>query len=219
MEDQSGERGPWEGDSILLVERDPAFIETAERAAWRLGLEPVGTVATRADALDLIGLRRPELALARGAIVERLGDGGHGFVIDALALASELKVILIGEDSEPQVRNVLLAGAVAYLLPDPDSEDIMWTVRQVYRRTVYVADRRIAAVPAWSGSPDLTMREQQVLALVVDGHGNKAIAFRLAISEETVKFHLSNIFRKLNVSNRTGASREAHRLGLLERTG
>jgi DNA-binding NarL/FixJ family response regulator len=219
LDEQPGHHGPWEGDSILLVDRDPFFIETYERTAWRLGLKPIGTVASGGDALALMGLGLPSLVVVRVEVVEREDDGGQGFVREALAIAREIKMIMIGEYSEERVRHALASGAVAYLLPDTDLDDLAWTVRQVYRRTVYVAERRLAAVASWPDSPDLTARERQVLALVVDGHGNKAIAFRLAISEETVKFHLSNVFRKLNVSNRTGASREAHRLGLLERTG
>jgi DNA-binding NarL/FixJ family response regulator len=55
--------------------------------------------------------------------------------------------------------------------------------------------------------------------LVAEGHGNKSIAKWLAISDETVKFHLTNVFSKLGVSNRTEAAREAYRRGLLEAAG
>lgn len=61
----------------------------------------------------------------------------------------------------------------------------------------------------------LTPRELQVLALVADGLANKAIASRLGVSDETVKFHLGSIFGKLGASNRTDAVRQALRLGLV----
>lgn len=68
-----------------------------------------------------------------------------------------------------------------------------------------------------SPAPDpLTVREIEVLSALADGLSNKAIAVRLGISDETVKFHLSAIFGKLQASNRTDAVRQALRRGLIE---
>jgi DNA-binding NarL/FixJ family response regulator len=61
----------------------------------------------------------------------------------------------------------------------------------------------------------LTPRELQVLQLVADGLPNKAVALRLAVSDETVKFHLAAVFGKLGASNRTDAVRLALRRGLI----
>jgi DNA-binding NarL/FixJ family response regulator len=61
----------------------------------------------------------------------------------------------------------------------------------------------------------LTAREAQVLELLADGLSNKQIASRLALSDETVKFHLSSVFGKLGVSNRTEAVGQAIRRGLV----
>jgi DNA-binding NarL/FixJ family response regulator len=61
----------------------------------------------------------------------------------------------------------------------------------------------------------LTPRERQVLELVADGLANKAIALRLGVSDETVKFHLGSVFGKLGASNRTDAVRLALRRGLV----
>ncbi len=62
----------------------------------------------------------------------------------------------------------------------------------------------------------LTPRELDVLALLSDGFGNRAIASRLGISEHTVKFHLASIFGKLGASTRTEAVRRGLELGLIE---
>jgi DNA-binding NarL/FixJ family response regulator len=61
----------------------------------------------------------------------------------------------------------------------------------------------------------LTPREREVLELVADGLPNRAIAVRLAVSEETIKFHLASIFGKLGATNRTDAVRRALRRGLV----
>jgi DNA-binding CsgD family transcriptional regulator len=75
-------------------------------------------------------------------------------------------------------------------------------------------------VPATGGDDEdlvepLTPREQQVLELVADGLPNRAIAQRLGVSDETVKFHLASVFGKLGAANRTDAVRRALRRGLV----
>ena len=62
----------------------------------------------------------------------------------------------------------------------------------------------------------LTRRELEILQLVASGSTNSAIAQRLWVTEQTVKFHLRNIYRKLNVANRTQASHFAHAWGLVD---
>lgn len=80
---------------------------------------------------------------------------------------------------------------------------------------------RAAAAPAWDDDADapleaLTPREHDVLTLLAEGAGNRAIAERLGISDHTVKFHLSAIFGKLGVTTRTAAVRRALRLGWID---
>ena len=62
---------------------------------------------------------------------------------------------------------------------------------------------------------ELTLRERQILQLVAQGHSNAKLAKMLWVTEQTVKFHLSNVYRKLNVANRTEASWWVQRNGLL----
>ncbi len=63
--------------------------------------------------------------------------------------------------------------------------------------------------------PDLTRRELEILQFVAEGHSNTQLAKMLWVTEQTVKFHLSNVYRKLHVANRTEASRWAQLNGLL----
>jgi DNA-binding NarL/FixJ family response regulator len=74
----------------------------------------------------------------------------------------------------------------------------------------------VAAAPADEPLVEpLTPRETQILTLVADGLSNKAIAARLGVSDETVKFHLTSIFGKLGAANRTDAARRALGRGLI----
>ena len=65
-------------------------------------------------------------------------------------------------------------------------------------------------------APGLTRREVEILQLVSEGHSNAQLARMLWVTEQTVKFHLSNIYRKLDVANRTEAARWAQLHGLLD---
>ena len=65
----------------------------------------------------------------------------------------------------------------------------------------------------------LTRREREILALVSEGYSNRELAKMIWVTEQTVKFHLSNIYRKLDVSNRTEASRWAHKHRLIDPAG
>jgi DNA-binding NarL/FixJ family response regulator len=90
-------------------------------------------------------------------------------------------------------------------------------VREVVAGTVFHVvspGRRPARVPAFDGT--LTGRELEILRLVAGGASNARIAGRLWVTEQTVKFHLSNVYRKLGVANRTEASHYAHTRGLLD---
>jgi DNA-binding NarL/FixJ family response regulator len=90
-------------------------------------------------------------------------------------------------------------------------------VREVVRGNVFHAFAAGVTRAATPIAHDLTSRELEILRLAASGTSNRRIAERLWVTEQTVKFHLSNVYRKLNVSNRTEASHLAHRDGLLDR--
>jgi DNA-binding CsgD family transcriptional regulator len=99
-------------------------------------------------------------------------------------------------------------------------------VRQAFAHSVFTADSDLAAAvepvaaPARKERPGgLTKRELEILKLVAEGHSNAGLARMLWVTEQTVKFHLSNVYRKLDVSNRTEASRWAQLNGLLSPHG
>jgi DNA-binding NarL/FixJ family response regulator len=91
-------------------------------------------------------------------------------------------------------------------------------IREIVDRNIICALPAALADGSLTGEDsDLTAREREILALVADGLTNARIGSELWVTEQTVKFHLSNIYRKLNVSNRTEASRYAHVHGMLGR--
>jgi DNA-binding NarL/FixJ family response regulator len=132
----------------------------------------------------------------------------------------DLKVIVLSmADGPDDVAAAFAAGAVAYVIKKAHPDDLAVAVRQAFEHSIYLPSRRgdqPARAPVHGADlPDLTRRELEILRLAAEGLSNAELAKRLWVTEQTVKFHLSNIYRKLDVSNRTEASRWAQINGLL----
>jgi DNA-binding NarL/FixJ family response regulator len=101
------------------------------------------------------------------------------------------------------------AGAEAVISKAVHPVSLATLLREISRETVVHLPRRTASKTARDDCP-LTDRELEILRLVAQGYTNGRIARELWVTEQTVKFHLSNTYRKLGVANRTEASRYAH---------
>ena len=130
----------------------------------------------------------------------------------------EVKVAVLSGSQEPDViEAVLRRGACAFILKSINPDDLPGVIRQVVNGTVFQA---LHLVPdeeneGTFAASDLTKREISVLQELAEGLSNDAIAKKLWITRETVKFHVRNIYRKLEVSNRTEAARLAYQHGLV----
>ena len=102
-------------------------------------------------------------------------------------------------------------------------EDLSAAVRQAFEHSIYFAGTTPALQPAATvhsidEASVLTRRELEILQLVAEGKSNAQVGRTLWVTEQTVKFHLSNVYRKLDVANRTEASRWAQMRNLLPAT-
>jgi NarL family two-component system response regulator LiaR len=131
-------------------------------------------------------------------------------------------LVLTSFASDDKVFPAIQAGARGYLLKDSGPEELVQAIQQVYRGESSLHPtiaRRLLQELAYplesaSGTNPLTERELQVLRLVAQGWSNQEIADRLAISEATVRTHVSNILSKLKLCSRTQAALYALREGL-----
>jgi DNA-binding NarL/FixJ family response regulator len=103
----------------------------------------------------------------------------------------------------------LSSGAAVFVSKSADPGDVVSAVRQVFHSSIFVASgprpgRRLGRRS--DRLPGLTRREAEILELVSKGYSNAQLARMLRVTEQTVKFHLSNIYRKLGVANRTEAA-------------
>ncbi len=136
-------------------------------------------------------------------------------------------LVLTTYDTDEYIFDAIEAGAKGYLLKDASREELFRAVRAVHRGESLIEpgvqsrllDRlaQLSRQATLSSSNDtLSGRETEVLQLMAHGSANKAIAAVLSISESTVKTHVSNIFQKLEVGQRTEAVTKAMSLGIIK---
>ena len=108
------------------------------------------------------------------------------------------------------VKNALEAGAIGYLLKDVSADELVRAIRAAHAGRATLSPEAAQALVETANQPpapglDLTERELEVLALMVEGLNNTQIAGRLTVSSSTIKSHVSNILSKLGVTSRTEA--------------
>jgi NarL family two-component system response regulator LiaR len=213
--------------SAVILDRQPLWLEAVELVLGRINVRVVGKATAPGKALELIEAQRPDIFVTG---IEM--DAGELDGIDCIARARELvpslrAVVLSAHTETGYIDAALDAGAVAYVVKSAHPDDLASAIRQAFEHSVYFADARPAPVPeqapSWTPAAetkhDLTRREREILQLVAEGHSNAKLAKMLWVTEQTVKFHLSNVYRKLDVSNRTEAARWAQLNGLLPAPG
>jgi len=126
-------------------------------------------------------------------------------------------VVLSSQSGADWVNDAVRAGAHAAIAKTVQPGTLALLVREIWAGTVHHAfDGDKAAVAVDVNHGDLTPRELEILRLVAGGASNGSIARQLWVTEQTIKFHLSNVYRKLGVANRTEASHYAHVNGLAD---
>lgn len=125
-------------------------------------------------------------------------------------------IVLTTYSGDTRAQKALKAGARAYTLKNHVRRDLLDTIRRVFAGHKYIDPEIARQIAEHSGEEGLTPRELQILALIAGGGSNKRIAQELAISEDTVKGHVSNILAKLNANDRTHAVTLAIRRGAIQ---
>ena len=200
----------------VLLDPSSLWSDALESILPRIGIEVRGKATSADETLTLLGLHEPDL------LIVDLGDsddvGAQTFFDEARRRAPFLRIIALSASSDPaRITRVLDAGASAYVTKRAQAEDFATAVRQSFEQSVFMRGNAhgVAGRSEAEKEARLTRRESEILRLVADGKPNQGIARDLWITEQTVKYHVSNIYRKLGVANRTEASRWAQLHGLL----
>jgi two-component system, NarL family, response regulator LiaR len=132
----------------------------------------------------------------------------------------QIQVIALTSFKEGKIiKKALEAGAIGYLLKDISADHLVWAIRAAHAGRATLSPEVAQALVETANQPpvpglDLTEREREVLALMIEGLNNTQIAGRLTVSPSTVKSHVSNILAKLRVASRTEAVTLALRHGI-----
>jgi DNA-binding NarL/FixJ family response regulator len=183
-----------------------------------IGRQPdMAVVADAADgqqAVDLWMRHRPDVTLLDLRMPSLDGVGATEKIRQQDASARI--IVLTTYDTDNEILRAIKAGAKAYLLKDTRLEELLDCIRKVNRGETCIPPSLVEKLAVGVSTESLTGRELNVLDLLARGKSNKEISMNLYISETTVKSHLRNIFRKLNVLSRTEALSVASRRGLVQ---
>jgi two-component system, NarL family, response regulator LiaR len=224
--------------TVVLADQHPLWTAAVERIVNGLGMDVVGRTTSSNDALDLVQQHACDILVT--SISMPAGEpNGIELAAKAIARVPDLKVIVLTSDDDPrQIDAAFRAGAVAYVVKTADADELRAVIQQAFSDSIFLPSllpdpapeataatsapapppRVVPVVPTGTqriGGVDLTPREVEILQLVAQGLSNSELADRLWVSDQTVKFHLSNVYRKLHVESRAKASRWAAVHGLL----
>lgn len=199
---------------VLLADDHPLMIAAVRSALEsEKDFEIVGEATSGSQVMPLVSSARPDVVL----IDLRLPEiDGLTCLERICAKHPTVRVVLFsGVDDREQIAVALERGACAYLVKSIHPGDLAAVIRQAVAGSFFCA-AGLDTATASSGSDDtgLSGRETEILCGVARGLSNRAIAKELWLSDQTVKFHLHNIYRKLEVANRTEAARYAFDHGL-----
>jgi DNA-binding NarL/FixJ family response regulator len=201
---------------VLIADDHRLMAEGVKRAlADADDFEVVGEAQNGAQVLPLVSRLRPDMVLLDLRMPQM---DGLQCLAEIRERYPETKVVVLSVSTDPEViQAVLKRGASAYIVKNVNPADLPSALRQAAEGTVFtaigLAENGVSAVAKEAG---LTERELVILDALTRGLSNSAIAKELWVAEQTVKFHLTNIYRKLGAANRTEAARRAYELGLVE---
>ena len=195
--------------TVLVGEDHPLMVDAIKLVlAESTEFEIAGVATSAADVVTLAERVKPDLVL----LDLDLPDGSGVEVLRGLQHLDKAPqvVMLSGHEESEVVDAAFRAGASAFISKRIDPWDLPAALRQTVDPTLFQPLHLNPVVGSTAADAKLTGREQEILDALADGLTNKEIAKRLWLTQRTVKFHLSSIYRKLGVSSRTEALAVTH---------
>ncbi len=200
---------------VVIADDHRLVLDGIRRALEADGsFEIVGETQSGTQVLPLVAREKPDLVL----LDVRMPN------MDGLACLDEIRrrhpetkvVMLSASTSNDLIETALRRGASAYVIKSVDPDDLPATLRQALEGNLHTAVGLESGKPTGAKALGLTDREVTILGALARGLSNDEIAKEFWVAPQTVKFHLTNIYRKLSVKNRTEATRLAYQHGLVE---
>jgi DNA-binding NarL/FixJ family response regulator len=199
---------------VLLIENQPLMrLGVRSAISGELDVELVGESENAAGGFALFAQLRPDVTILGLRLPDScsIDDLDNYFIEDPKA-----KIIVLAEHAgDAEITKALKKGALGYVCKDVSPDDLVKAIRTVAAGRKFIPGDIAAILSENIGQEELTPAESTVLRMIVGGMSNKEIAFALDVSENTVKSHVSNIFDKMGVSDRTTAATTAIKRGLV----
>lgn len=198
---------------VAVCDDHPLFREGVSRTLTELGFDIVAEGGCREDAIHIVQHHQPDILLMDIS----MPGGGLSAIAPILTERPDQNIVMLTvSEANDDIRRALQDGAKGYVLKGIGSTSLADVLHSVAAGEGYVApslSAKLLSEPVAqevseliAGMRELTVREREVLELAADGLSNKSIAIKLDLHEKTVKHHMTRIFAKLNVSNRTAAA-------------
>jgi two-component system nitrate/nitrite response regulator NarL len=212
---------------VLVVDDHALFRDGIVSLLTASGFEIVAQVGDGVTAMQEMARLKPNLVLLDINMPEM---SGLDVLVQIRQEYPETQVVMLtASESDEHLLAAIRSGAQGYLLKNLDAKGLLASINGLKKGEAAIsrkltaklinrlAQTEEAAQTEASVEPEseITKREQELLVYIADGLTNKAIANELDISENTVKYHLKNILRKMNVQNRAEAVAYAVRSGLI----
>ena len=201
---------------VLVADDHRLMLEGVRRAFDSVeDIELVGEAYTGSQVLPMVARTNPDLVL----LDLRMPDMNGLACLDAIKQRyPKVKVVVLSAFGDADhISSAFKRGATAYIVKTVNPIDLPSALRQAFEATVYQGVQVFNGAQSDAGDGiGLTDREVSMLKALARGLSNQAISREFWVTEQTVKFHLSNIYRKLGVANRTEAARFAFERGLAE---
>jgi DNA-binding NarL/FixJ family response regulator len=204
------------GIRVLVADDHRLMLEGIRRALHGVDdIEVVGEAQTGSQVLPMVSRTNPDVVL----LDLRMPDMSGLACLEAIKERyPKVKVVVLSAFSDSDhINGAFQRGATAYIVKTVNPVDLPSALRQALEATVYQGVHVFSGGESDAGEKlGLTERELDMLKALARGLSNNAISREFWVTEQTVKFHLSNIYRKLGVANRTEAARFAYERGLTE---
>jgi two-component system response regulator NreC len=209
----------------VLIADDHAIVRAGLRAliGAEAGLELVGEAAGGYEAIALVEKSHPDVLVLDLSMPDL---DGISVTRNVKPRFPELRILVLTlHEDEALLKEAIKAGAAGYILKRAAEAELISAIRVILRGDLYVDPSMIRALlgetrpppaPQYTSAESLTLREKEILKLIVEGYTNRQIGEQLNISVRTVEGHRANISDKLGLHSRVELVRYAREHGLIE---
>jgi DNA-binding NarL/FixJ family response regulator len=198
---------------LIIGSREFILLSMDFAADYAPGLSVLGLVDSSTDVVEDVGRMRPDIIVLDG--VTNLARAISCLPDLRTGAPNARLVVVVDQPEHDDVARALDAGAVLCVQP----AEMRTRTRDPRPETARAQLRSVTGLGEGGDKPALTRREREIMQWVASGHTNSRIARGLWVTEQTIKFHLTNIYRKLGVANRTEASHYVIQHELVARPG